>query len=265
MGRKKKDQGKNTKIGVYFFVFILGIIFISLLFKGFLIVKNSRFVDHSRFNFLISNNKDSEIISFLPQNHSVSVLKIEGKVENIHKFLEVPIDGDIRSASLVLNKPISQVLSDIFFGFKNIKTNFTVLDFFRIFLFTKTTSPGNFTTRNVSVNLDEPARDKISLILFSDPKISDENLSVEIINATSEYGAGNRLARLITNISGNVVLVSTSQKMQEKSVILYKGKKSYTLERLSKLLGFEVMENKSQSLADIAIQIGKDYKNRSIF
>ena len=73
------------------------------------------------------------------------------------------------------------------------------------------------------------------------------------------------MARLITNISGNVVLVSTSQNMQGKSVILYKGKKSYTLERLSKLLGFDVMENKSQSLADIAIQIGKDYKNLSIF
>ena len=65
MGRKKKDQGKNTKIGVYFFIFILGIIFISLLFKGLLIVKNSKFQDDSRFNFLISNNKESEIISFL--------------------------------------------------------------------------------------------------------------------------------------------------------------------------------------------------------
>ena len=51
MGRKKKDQGKNTKIGIYFFVFILGIIFISLLFKGFLIVKDSKFQDDSRFNF----------------------------------------------------------------------------------------------------------------------------------------------------------------------------------------------------------------------
>jgi len=265
MARKKKDQGKNTKIGIYFFVFILGIIFISLLFKGFLIVKNSKFQDDSRFNFLISNNKESEIISFLPQNHSISVLKVEGDVGNIHKFLEVPIDGEVISASLVLNKPVPSIISNIFFGFKDIKTNFTVLDLFRIFLFTKTTSPGNFTTRNVSVNLDEAARDKISLILFSDPKISDENLSVEIINATAEYRVGNRLARLITNISGNVVLVSTSQNMQEKSVILYKGKKSYTLGRLSKLLGFEVIQNKSQGLADITIQIGKDYKNLSIF
>lgn len=265
MGRKKKDQGKNTKIGIYFFVFILGIIFISLLFKGFLIVKDSKFQDDSRFNFLISNNTESEVVSFLPQNHSISVLKVEGNVENIHKFLEIPLDGEVRSALLDLGKPVPSVISNIFFGFKNIKTNFTVLDLFRIFLFTKTTSPGNFTLRTVSANLDEAALDKISLILFSDPKIADENLSVEIINATAEYGAGNRLARLITNISGNVVLVSTSQNMQGKSVILYKGKKSYTLERLSKLLGFEVMENKSQSLADITIQIGKDYKNLSIF
>lgn len=265
MARKKKDKGKNTKIGVYFFVFILGIIFISLLFKGFLIVKNSKFQDDSRFNFLISDNKDSEIISFLPQNHSVSVLKIEGNLENIHKFLEVPIDGEIRSASLVLNKPISQVLSNIFFGFGDIKTNLTFIDIFRIFLFTKTTSPGNFTQRTVSANLDEATLDKISQILFSDPKIADENLSVGIINATEEYGAGNRLARLISNISGNVVLVSTAPHQEDKSVILYSGKKTYTLRRLRKLLGFEVIENKSQSLADITIQIGKDYKNLSIF
>lgn len=265
MARKKKDKGKNTKIGVYFFVFILGIIFISLLFKGLLIVKNSKFQDNSRFNFLISNNKEIEIVSFLPQNHSVTVLKVEGDVENIHKLLEVPIDGEIRSSSLVLNKPISQVLSNILFGFGDIKTDITVIDIFRIFLFTKTTSPGNFTQRTVSANLDETALDKISAILFSDPKIADENLSVGIINGTAEYGVGNRLARLISNISGNVVLVSTAQSQEDKSVILYSGKKTYTLRRFKKLLGFEVMENKSQSLADITIQIGKDYKNLSIF
>jgi len=265
MAKKKKDQGKNTKIGVYFFVFILGIIFISLLFKGLLIVKNSKFQDDSRFNFLISNNKESEIVSFLPQNHSVSVLKIEGDVGNIYKFLEVPIDGQVRSASLVLNKPIASVISNIFFGFKDVKTNFTVLDLFRIFLFTKTTTPGNFTQRTVSANLDETALDKISAISFSDPKIAVENVSVGIINATAEYGAGNRLARLISNISGNVVLVSTSQSQEDKSVILYSGKKTYTLGRLKKLLGFEVMRNKSQSLADITIQIGKNYKNFSNF
>jgi len=265
MARKKKNQGKNTKIGIYFLVFILGIIFISLLFKGFLIVKNSKFQDDSRFNFLISNNTERRIISFLPQNHSVSVLKVEGNVENIHKFLEVPLDGEIKSALLDLGKPVPLLISNIFYGFKNIKTDLTVLDLFRIFLFTKTTSPGNFTLRTVSTDSDEATLDKISLILFSDPKIADENLSVEIINATAEYGVGNRLARLITNISGNVVLVSTSQNIQEKSVILHKGKKSYTLKRLSKILGFEVMENKSQSLADITVQIGKDYKNLSIF
>lgn len=265
MARKKKDQGKNTKIGIYFFVFILGVILISVTLKGLLIVKNSKFQTESRFNFLISNNKESEMISFLPQNHSVSVLKVEGNLGNIYKFLEVPIDGEIRSSSLVLNKPISQVLSDIFFGFGEIKTNFTVLDLFRIFLFTKTTSPGNFTLRTVPANLDEATLDKISQILFSDPKIEDENLTIRIINGTAEYGVGNRLARLISNISGNVVLVSTSQNQEDKSVILYSEKKTYTLRRLKKLLGFEVMENKSQSLADITIQIGKDYKNLSNF
>ena len=265
MARKKKNNGKNTKIGVYFFAFVLGIIFISLLFKGVLVVKNSKFQDDSRFNFLISNNKESEIVSFLPQNHSVTVLKVEGKVEDIHKFLEVPLDGEIRSDLLDLGKPVPSVVSNVFFGFKNIKTNLTVIDLFRIFLFAKTTSPGNFTKRTVSANLDEATLDKSSLILFSDPKISDENLTIEIINATEEYGVGNRLARLISNISGNVVLVSTAQNIQEKSVILYKRKKSYTLKRLSNLLGFETSENKSQSLADITIQIGKDYKNLSNF
>ena len=265
MGRKKKDQGKSTRIGIYFFVFILGVVLISLLFKGLLIVKNSEFQDDSRFNFLISNNKTNKIISFLPQNHSVSVLKVEGKVENINKLLEVPIDGEVRSSSLDLEKPVSSIVSDVFFGFKNIKTNFTVLDLFRIFLFTKTASPGNFTTKNVSANLDEAALDKISSLLFSDPKIADENLSVGIINATEEYGVGNRLARLISNISGNVVLVSTSPRQEDKSVILYSGRKTHTIERLGKLLGFEVMENKSQGLADVTIRIGKDYKNLSSF
>lgn len=265
MPRKKKNQGKNTKIGIYFFAFILGVIFLSLFFKGFLIVKNSRFRDEGRFNFLITNNKESKIVSFLPQNHSVSVLKVEGKTENIYKFLEVPIDGEVASNFLDLNKATPSVLSSIFFDFKDIKTNLTILDLLRILLFTKTTSPGSFTERTVSGDLDETSLDKVSLILFSDPKISDENLSIEIINASEEYRVGNRCARLITNMGGHVVLVSTSQNLQDKSVILYKGEKSYTVKRLGKIFGFEVLKNKSQSLADITIQIGKDYKNLSNF
>ena len=265
MPRIKKDQGRSTRIGIYFFAFILGVIFISLFFKGFLIVRNSRFQDDSRFNFLITNNKESKIVSFLPQNHSVSVLRVEGKAENIYKFLEVPVDGQIKSNLLDLNKPTSAVLSSILFDFKDIKTNLTILDLFRILLFTKTTSPGNFTQRTVSVKLDETSLDKISLMLFSDTKISDENLSIEIINASEEFGVGGRVARLITNMGGHVVLVSTSQNLQKKSVILYKGEKSYTTKRLGKILGFEVLENKNQSLADITIQIGRDYKNLSKF
>jgi len=265
MPRKKKDQGKSTKIGIYFFAFIFGVISISLFLKGFLILRNSRFQDDSRFNFLITNARKSEVVSFLPQKHSVSVLKVEGNAKNIYKFLEVPVDGEIKSNSLDLDKPTSEVLSSIFFHFKDIKTNLTVLDRFRILLFSKTTTPGSFAERSVSTKLDEASLDKISLILFSDPKISDENLSVEIINASQEFGVGNRCARLITNTGGNVVLVSTSQNQEEKSVILYKGKKSYTTKRLGKLLGFEVLENKNQSLADITIQIGKDYKNFSNF
>ena len=265
MKRKKKKQGRNTKIGVYFFAFILGVIITSFILKGFTIVKNSRFRSDSRFNFLITNNKESSIISSLPQNHSVSVLKIEGNIENINRFAEVPLDGEVRYSLLDLKKPPPTLISDIFFALSDIKTNFTPLDLFRIFLFTKTANPGNFTVRSVSVNLDEAERDKISSLLFADPKISDERLSIEVVNATDEFGVGNRLARLITNISGNVILVSTSQKKEDKSLILYKGKKSYTLERLGKFLGLSVSEIKDQTLADITIRIGKDYKNLSNF
>lgn len=265
MTRKKKDEGRSTRVGIYFFILILGVIFISLILKGLVIVKNSRFIDDGRFNFLISNNKENEIVSFLPQNHSVSVLKIEGSTENVYKFLEVPLDGEIRSVSLNLDKPTSSIISDIFFNFKDLKTNFTILDLFRILVFTKTTSPGNFNLRTVSANSDETAVDKISLTLFSDPKIADENLSIEIVNGTQEYGVGNRLARLVSNISGNVVLVSNSQNQEGKSRIFYSGKKMYTLRRLERLLGFELIESRSKSLADITIQIGKNYKNLSNF
>ena len=66
---------------------------------------------------------------------------MEGNVENIHKFLEIPLDGEVRSALLDLGKPVPSVISNIFFGFKNIKTNFTVLDLFRIFYLLKPQVP----------------------------------------------------------------------------------------------------------------------------
>ena len=65
---------------------------------------------------------------------------MEGDVENIHKFLEIPLDGEVRSALLDLGKPVPSVISNIFSVLKILKQILLFLIFLE-FLFTKTTSP----------------------------------------------------------------------------------------------------------------------------
>jgi len=267
MTRKKaKVEKHNTKIAILFVIFVCLVILASLIFRVVHVVSQSKFDGNNRFTISISNNKNLKILSFSPNTRSISVLKLDGNIKNlnVNKFLGIPIDGFVKASFLETNREVASLMSNIIFDYRRVETNLTIVDVFRLFLVSKTTSLHDTSAVVISSSLESVRIDEIVAKLFNDSEIEKEDQTIEIVNATSVIGLGARLGRLITNMGGKVVQVSTDN-LQRNSLILYNGRETYTVRRLSKLLGFKIIQENKQSIANIMIVLGEDSDNSALF
>ena len=105
---------------------------------------------------------------------------------------------------------------------------------------------------------------------FADSRIKKEGIKIEILNATDYPGLANQLARLVTNMGGEVISVANSSinppadgltssiQYQEKEL-----KKNYTLQKLERILGVKAeIGEMAESRADLVILVGEDYRER---
>lgn len=252
--KKKQKKGENLRLGILFSFLVIFLIALSLAFKIGAIVKESRFDGNSLFTVNIGNK---ELISFSPKTSSIFILNTEGKVGNPGKFIGVPVDGFFVEESFDFNKEnITSNLLLMLPKYKDSNTNLTILDITRLYLFSRTVQVSEIGEETVSMGMDALELGNI-ISNFSDPEIVEEKKSIQVINATDTPGLGSRLANLITNMGGNVILV-TSQDLQDKSVIEYSGERGYTVNRLKGILRFNVAEAKEKSVADVIITIGED-------
>lgn len=264
MRRKKANKEKhNTRIAIFFVIFVCSLILVSIALKTISVLAQSKFDGVNRFTISVLSDKNLKVVSFSPSTRSISVLKLDGEVKklNISRFLGIPIDGFVKASFLETNGEVASLMSGIFFGYNDIKTNLNLVDIFRLYLLGRTTPLNNIAASHISISFESVKIDKIVAKLFNDEEIEKENKSVAIINTTSVTGLGGRLARLITNMGGNVIQVSTENNSQEKSIIFYNGKKTHTVDKLSKTLGFLASEMNKQSIADITIVIGFDNRD----
>lgn len=265
--KKKESALSNTKIAIIFFVFLGFIAFLSLAFKAILVVNAGQFDDSRRFTLSLSDNKNLEAMSLSPSTKSIVIFELPKDIKSnaVGRFLEVPIDGFIVSNSLDLNqKPYSLFLNSIL-KYKSLQTNLTVIDLLKLFLFTSSIPESSVDTKSISGDLEGAELDKIVGRLVNDELIEKDNQTIQIINGTDVGGLGNRLARLLTNMGGDVIIVATAQSPKKNSTIAYIDKKTYTVERLSKVLGYEVIASAENVIADITITIGEDRINSSPF
>jgi hypothetical protein len=260
--KRKKQESSNLKLAGIFVVFVLGLIILSTLFKFFLIVKTSRFDGTHNFIVNFAGDKSSRIVAFSPQGKSLSILDINSS-KDLSKLLEIPVDGRITIWNI--NDKIPSVLFKSITSLGKPLDNLTILDALRLFIFSETVSANNISEKELSPGLNSAQQSTLMSLSFTDPSIYQENQSVQIINAADTYGIGGRLASLITNIGGNVVLVSTSDETAQNSKIVYYGNKSYTVEKLSEYLGFATEKSDKIGVADVIITIGKDSANSSKF
>lgn len=253
--KRKKQQPSNLGLAVLFCFLVFGLILISLIFKTLILFEKSKFNGSNTISILFNEKNNEQIVYFSPQTPSISILTLKGYDQNVGRALEIPIDGRAYSEkSLNGNNLSSQLLSSVF-NFKNQK-DINIVDYLKLYFFTKSTNKNLITEKNFSS--DSNPRDISSLIstVFVDPMLSGEKQNIEVINATDVYGLGNRLANLISNMGGNVILVTT-QDPADKSQIEY-VKKSYTAKRLNQLLGFDLVRTEKKSIPDVIITIGKD-------
>src|SRR3989344_5580201 len=88
MIKKARVKKNNTKFAVLFVLFVFVIILISAVLKVASVIRQSKFDGNNRFTISVSNNKNLEVISFSPNNHSISTLRIEdGKKDLTSRFL----------------------------------------------------------------------------------------------------------------------------------------------------------------------------------
>jgi len=256
MPKKSRKPKKNSlKIGIIFSAIILFFIALSMFGKGISLLGQGKYDDNYPLSVKVEGKGGTQFLSVFPKQHKINILNISGV--NDSKSLEViPVDARVVAPSLQVN-PAD--LSSFFLSLKNkdVKTNLTVVDIARLYIFSKTVGQGDVSVQSISL-LGDSSADKIIFSLFSDPAIIFENLRVEIVNATGVYGKGNKVARLLSNIGANIVFVSTADKNAKQSLIYYTNSKTYTVERLERLLGFKSVKNNQKSISDILVLIGEE-------
>jgi hypothetical protein len=258
MSKKKKTQS-NAKIAVIFFVLILMFVGLSLFFKLFLIVKDSKYDSSHVYNIAVSNGKSTEIISITKDN-SISFIKPEENInlDLIGSYLKIPVDAKIHGSFLDLDNSPNKIFLDSMLKLKDIDSHLTVVDLVRLYFLSLLTKEKDILFHTISSNLDDASRDDSVRRVYLDSLIEKENKTIEIVNGTDISGLANRLSRLIVNMGGDVIIVATSDSPQKKSKIEYIDEKSYTVERLEEILQYKTNMLTQPGIADIRVIIGED-------
>jgi hypothetical protein len=256
---KTKAKQNNLQLAGIFLAVVLGLVVMSFAVKLLFVVKESKFDGSHEFNVVFTGINEQDVVSFSPQNRSISILKINNKIDNPVKALGVPVDGVIRVKGNINTKNLSTLLFKSEFPLGQKVEKLTFLDLLRLGLFSRTVVSDSVYQREFSDDLTSAQKNTLVSLTFNDPTIYEENLSIEIINAASVNGLGTKLANFITNIGGNTVLISGGDSPEDKSKIIYSGKMSYTVKRLASYFNLPKEQADKRGIADVIIIIGKGF------
>lgn len=257
---QKNKEGSNMKLAAIFVLLVLGLMILSVFFKLAFLIKNSKFDGTHKFNVLLITKNKQSVVSFSPSNKSFTLLFINDKEakENLSKFLGIPIDGKIISEDNLSKDNLLFVFLKSVFPLGNFVEDLTIIDLIRLSVFLRTVPEASIYEREISNKFSQAQKSTIISLSFTDPAIYEENQSIEIINAAKVYGAGGRLANLISHMGGNVVLITSADKQEKISKIIYSGKVTYTVKKLSSYLNFALEKKDKKSIVDVIIIIGTD-------
>lgn len=268
--KKSAPKETNSLKTFFLYAFIVTIlIVISLSLKAAFLIQQSKFDGQNQFVLaLTKDNKVKEVAAFVPANHTLSLLEVEGTLpkDSLGNTIGIIPDAWIAVPSDALFKSdIADTLQGLLWQLNTTKTNVTVIDLGRLVLLSQSIPLTDRTIEKLNPKANPGEIDTIVNGLFKDALIESSALSVQIVNASGQQGLGGRLERVLDNMGMNVVSVSTARKPIVKSNIAYYGSDTYPLQKLKRLLQFPVKQMQTETIADIVITIGEDKKSTKMF
>lgn len=250
-----KEKNKNLRLGYYFGLIVIFIIIVSFTFKIFDTFKKSKFDGNNFFTVAILRDKNTDLISVSPKEGTLKKLTIAGTTnEESLKDEGIPFDA-LATSKTEFSGSAKSYFTKILFHKEGFKSNLTIFDLLRLSFYAQKISNDKISEESMALS-DKSSSQTIS-DWFTDPGIAKENINIEVTNATQTSGLGNKVAKIITDMGGNVVLVNNSQNTEKKSKIYYK-EDSYTARKISKMLGIPLEKKEVNAISDIVIQLGGD-------
>jgi hypothetical protein len=270
MKKTAPTESKSLKTFFLYVFIVIIIVCVSLVIKGIFIIQQSKFDSSHDFILAITKQeKVKQVIAFHPEVPALSVLTIQDAnipYWELSKNYGITPDGYIQvSDDTNIGTDITTLMWSTLLHTADWQCNITIFDKIRLMLLSKAVTTNNKTVETISLLSQDPSVGTTVTNALTDQSIADENISIQIINATEITGFGQRLSRVLTNIGANVVDVSTAQNIQDKSTIQYYGDSSYTVDRLQKLLGIQATQITKQPIANIVITLGTDKRNTTAF
>ncbi len=259
--RKEKDSMRMLYIYASVVILLITVSFTIRLFTLFL---QSKFDGHQHFSIAVTKNSAvKEVIAFSPQIPSLAVLEVTDAKPVPHQSLAkeygIATDAhlDVQDA-IDVNNDAGGMLWSAVTHFHSVKTDMTIVDLIRLVLISHDIVSNNKLISEINLAGINPDNNTLIARVMNDPSITAENVSIQIINASKVSGMGQRLGRVLTNLGGTVVDVTTSYEAKPTSSIQYYGDQTYTLRKVTSLLGFPVTQLQKQTIANIVIILGED-------
>lgn len=257
--KRKKEPNNNLRLGLYFGIVVFFIIFVSVTFRIFDSIKKSTFNGQDTYTVAVFTKSKLHLITVSPKEGNLKALTLTNlKNEEALRSLSIPYDNKAISSQEVELNP-KTYFEKILFRQNDLESNLTTIDLIKLIFYSKKIGDDKVEKRTIAAG-DEEISATVS-DWFLDQEIVNEGINIEIINSTEVPGLGNKYADLITNKGGNVVLVHSFQDETAKSVIYYK-EDSYTVDKLSKLLGIPKEKKEDMNaVSEIIVQVGSDKKD----
>ncbi len=273
-GKKEKKEKEvpstnSMRTFVLFCVAVLLIIFVSLSFRVFQLVKNSKFDGSSGFIMAIhqSDGKKTVLYSFDPQEKTMSqvIMSTGSSLPDIRQTYLVPIEGSITKKTVSESPKLPLEFTSYSLYAQPDADDISFLDAVRVWLYARTLSSSHIKTASLTLPTDSERFASETEGYFIDSRLEDDKKSIMIVNGTSVSGLGGRLEGLLNTIGASVISVTTAHTSIPVSKIIYYGEKNYTVEKLEKILPFPSEQREGESLSDILIEIGEDAQRTDQF
>lgn len=249
----RKEQ--NWGILLLFFIFCVLLIGIGIAIKAYLLFASSTFDGTHQGVLQIVNRKGDteEIVVLDPDTNSSSLLHFSGDLPITVHPLYLPVDMKIVGQDMNNLSDLGQYIL-----FHQTPTDsINVIDRLRIFLFTFGVSPKNITQKRITLPQDQLPLGQIIGQLLVDNTLYTQNQTITVVNATGVSGIGNATAKIISNIGGDVIAVTTGD-IATHTTLVYSQQQRYTARRLAHIFHATLTQSQNPSLSDMTLTIGKD-------